>query len=123
MSLCPILVVDDEPQNLAVMRQILEPEYHLVFARSGEEALLAVAKHCPCLILLDIHMPDLDGLTVVRRLRAAGSAVPVIALTALAMPGDRERCLNAGVQDYLTKPVNLARLRQAIEAQLPGSRH
>lgn len=57
----PILVVDDEPYNLAVFSQILESEYKLVFARNGNEALSAVAKHNPSLVLLDIQMPDMDG--------------------------------------------------------------
>jgi CheY-like chemotaxis protein len=72
------------------------------------------------LTLLDIHIPEIDGLTVVRRLRAAGSAVPVIALTALAMPGDRERCLEAGANDYLGKPMRLETLTRAIVRQLKG---
>ena len=59
----PILIVDDEPANLALLRQILAPDHALVFARNGNEALAATAKHRPALILLDIQMPDMDGYT------------------------------------------------------------
>jgi CheY-like chemotaxis protein len=72
----------------------------------------------PDLILLDIHRPDLDGLTVARRLRAEGSVVSVIAITALAMPEDRERCLAPGADDYLSKPVSLGELTCVIIRRL-----
>jgi len=63
-------------------------------------------------------LPGIDGLTVIRRARAAGSAVPIVALTALAMPSDRERCLEAGANDYLSKPVRLDDVARVIRAQL-----
>ena len=90
MSSRPILIVDDEPINLATLKQILAPHYPLVFARSGSECLVAAHKHQPSLILLDVQMPDLDGHEVCRRLKADGQTehVPVIFVTALAEVGD-----------------------------------
>lgn len=120
MSLCPILVVDDEPQNLAVMRQILEPEYHLVFARSGEEALLAVAKHCPCLILLDIQMPGMDGYAVCHELQGnpKTAAIPIIFVTGLTDTGNEALGFNCGAVDYIVKPVSPAIVRARVKTHL-----
>lgn len=120
MSLCPILVVDDEPQNLAVMRQILETEYHLVFARSGEEALLAVAKHCPCLILLDIQMPGMDGYAVCHELQGnpQTAAIPIIFVTGLTDTGNEALGFNCGAVDYIVKPVSPAIVRARVKTHL-----
>jgi CheY-like chemotaxis protein len=114
-----VLAADDNPTTLMVLTSYLEAlECQIVTAANGVEALAQAQAAQPDLILLDIHMPDLDGLSVVRRLRADGSAVPVIALTALAMPEDRERCLAAGADDYMSKPVNLDELTGAIARHL-----
>lgn len=69
---------------------------------------------------MDVQLPNMDGLEATRRLRSNSSmkSIPIIALTALAMPGDRERCLAAGVNDYLTKPIGLKELHQVIQSQL-----
>ncbi len=113
----PILIVDDEPANLALLRQILSPHYALVFARSGSEALTAAAKHQPALVLLDIQMPDMDGYTACRRLKenAQTESIPVIFVTSLADTGNETHGFEAGAVDYLVKPVSpavvLARVR------------
>ena len=110
-----ILAVDDNPTLLMILTGYLEAlECQVITAQNGAEGLAQAQAARPDLILLDIHMPDMDGLTVVRRLRAAGSAVPVIALTALAMPEDRELCLAAGANDYLSKPMSLDELTHVI---------
>jgi signal transduction histidine kinase/CheY-like chemotaxis protein len=110
-----ILAADDNPTTLMVLTSFLEAlECRVWTAQNGAEALAQADAVQPDVILLDIQMPDMDGLTVLRRLRAAGSTVPVIALTALAMSEDRERCLSAGANDYLSKPVSLDELTQAI---------
>ncbi len=113
----PILIVDDEPANLALLRQILAPHHALVFARNGTEALAAAIKHQPSLILLDIQMPDMDGYTACRRLKqnAQTESIPVIFVTSLADAGNETAGFEAGAVDYLIKPVSppvvLARVR------------
>lgn len=103
----PILVVDDEPYNLAVFSQILEPHYKLVFARNGIDALAAVKKHHPSLILLDIQMPGMDGYQVCEAVKAdpVSTDIPVIFVTALTDLGDEEKGFALGCVDYLSKPV------------------
>ncbi|WP_457392890.1 GGDEF/EAL domain-containing response regulator [Roseateles sp. P5_E1] len=113
----PILIVDDEPINLATLKQILAPYYPLAFARSGGECLAAAQKHQPSLILLDVQMPDLDGYEVCRRLKAAPQTqhIAVIFVTALADVGDEAAGFDCGAVDYIVKPVSpalvLARVR------------
>jgi putative two-component system response regulator len=106
----PILIVDDEPQNLAAMRQILSGEHSLVFARNGAEALAAAFKHKPSLILLDIEMPDMDGYAVCRALKAdvRTEAIPVIFVTGLSEVGDEAAGFAVGAVDYIIKPVSPA---------------
>jgi putative two-component system response regulator len=113
----PILVVDDEPSNLATLRQILAGHYPVVFARNGMEMQAAAAKHHPALILLDIQMPDMDGITACRKLKANPKLqdIPVIFVTSLAETGDETAGFEAGAVDYIVKPVSppivLARVR------------
>ena len=94
----------------------------MIVARNGAEAVDRAQEERPDLILMDIQMPVMSGLEATRRIRAASTSdvatIPIIALTALAMPGDRERCLVAGVNDYLTKPVGMERLVTVIGTQL-----
>jgi putative two-component system response regulator len=120
MSKQPILIVDDEPQNLAAMRQILESEYSLVYARSGEDALVAVQKHHPALILLDIHMPGMNGYEVCRKLKADPNSegIPVIFVTALTGVGNEEEGLKCGAVDYITKPVSPPIVRARVKIHL-----
>ena len=115
-----LLVVDDEPSNLAALRQILGFEHRLVFARSGHEALAAAEKHHPALILLDISMPDMDGYEVCRRLKAETrtEGIPVIFVTALADIGDEAAGFAAGGVDYITKPVTPEIVRARVRTHL-----
>lgn len=113
----PILCVDDEPSNLALMRSILGDHYKLVFATSGMDALRAVNKHYPALILLDVELPDLNGYEVARRIKALakGRNTPIIFVTGRNNPLDEETGFEAGGVDYITKPpyprILLARVR------------
>lgn len=116
----PILIVDDEPVNLATLRQILTPMYNLAFARNGAEALVAAEKHHPALILLDIQMPDMDGYTVCRHLKAKVSTehIPVIFITGLHDVGDEAAGFEAGGVDYLVKPVSAPIVHARVRTHL-----
>ena len=110
-----VLIVDDNEVALQMIADILEiKKIRVVTARSGVEAIKLASESYPDLILMDIQMPGMDGLEAIRRMRAHADArlatIPIIALTALAMTGDRERCLEAGANDYLSKPVQLQKL-------------
>lgn len=108
MHQAPVLIVDDEPHNLAALEQILSPKYPLVFARSGKDALSAASRHAPSLILLDIEMPTMDGYTVCRQLKAnpKTEGIPVIFVSHLAEVGDEAAGFDAGAVDYIVKPVS-----------------
>ncbi|MCQ8105106.1 response regulator [Methylomonas sp. SURF-2] len=103
----PVLIVDDEPANLAILHQILKDEHRLMLARNGAEALELAGKHHPCLILLDIQMPEMDGYAVCRALKAnpTTEAIPVIFVTTLSELENEEAGFHAGCVDYLIKPV------------------
>ncbi|NJN17770.1 MAG: response regulator [Oscillochloris sp.] len=116
-----VLLVEDNEVNLqSACDYLSEKGFQVALARNGYEALAQAAATHPQLILMDIQMPELDGLAAIRRLRADPdfAATPIIALTALAMAGDRERCLAAGANAYLTKPVRLKELYAAIQQLL-----
>ncbi len=117
---CILLVDDNEINIIAVGDYLHECGYHVVVARNGRETLDIVADVRPDIILMDIQMPEMDGLEATRRLRSIPDykATPIIALTALAMPGDRERCIAAGATEYLTKPVSLKGLVDTIQRLL-----
>ena len=110
-------MVEDNPTNMMFTGDYLTAKgFNLITAENGLQAIQQAEIHKPNLILMDIQMPELDGLEAIRRLRSKPefASVPIIALTALAMPGDRERCLEAGASEYLAKPVRLKRLLGVI---------
>ena len=116
-----VLVADDKPMGRELVRTVLEDSGYEVFeAKDGPEALDQAQQLNPDLIILDIHMPGLDGFEVIQALRQIDrfKATPVIALTASAMMGDRERAMAAGFTGYLTKPIRLAQLRAEVERLL-----
>lgn len=119
-----LLVVDDAPENLSVLNELLSPEYRILASTSGETALRIAQGHPrPDLILLDVMMPDMDGYTVLSHLRenTTTQEIPVIFLTAMANDSDVERGLKLGANDYITKPIHptvvLARVRTQLEAK------
>ncbi len=120
-----ILVVDDDPGICDSLERALRREdYAVTIAHDGEEALAAVDSQCPDALVLDVSMPKLDGLSVCRRLRAAGSRVPILVLTARHSLGDKVAGLDAGADDYLAKPFALeellARLRAIMRRAAPA---
>ncbi len=118
-----ILLVEDNEENRDVLVRRLERRgYQVVTAEDGLRAVERAAAERPDLVLMDMNLPELDGWEATRRIRAAEPtrALPIIALTAHAMSGDREKALEAGCTDYHTKPVEFARLLSQIEAALRG---
>ncbi len=120
-----IAVVEDNADNRLLLQAILGDQYDLVEYENGLDALAGIARNCPDLVLLDISLPGMDGTEVLQAIRANVElrALPVIALTAHAMAGDREKFLAAGFDDYVTKPiVDETQLLGAI-SRLLGTRH
>lgn len=118
-----ILLAEDNEFNIQIMTDyLLAKGFQVTIARNGEEAIARADDLRPDLILMDIQMPGMDGLEATRRMRSDPwlKTVPIIALTALAMPGDRERCLAAGANDYMSKPITLSGLQSTIEEYLNG---
>jgi CheY-like chemotaxis protein len=113
----PILIVDDNPTNIKLLEFILQARgYEVRVAGSAEEALTSIADRKPRLILMDIQLPGVDGLTLTRHLKAdpATKDISIIAATAYAMKGDEERALAAGCDGYLTKPIDTRKLPSDI---------
>ena len=112
-----VLVADDTANGRELVRTVLETSgYAVVEAKDGVEALAAARLELPDLIILDLHMPRLDGFGVVEELLRDGalSKTPVLALTASAMMGDKERAMAVGFTSYITKPIRLSELRSEV---------
>ena len=118
-----ILVVEDNELNMKLFRDVLGARgYRTLEATSGGEAVELATEHAPDLVLMDIQLPDFDGVQALGRLRAneRTAAIPVLALTAQAMDGDRERFLAAGFDGYLSKPVNVRELIGTVRLHCDG---
>jgi putative two-component system response regulator len=115
-----LLLVDDEPANLRVMKQILQHDYHLIFAKNGAEALRLTAEKKPNLILLDIMMPDMTGLEVCQALKQdpKTASIPIIFVTALADETDEAQGFEIGAVDYISKPVSPAIVKARVKTHL-----
>ncbi len=113
-----VLLAEDNASNILIFSKCLRVKgYRIIVAHDGSEAIQLARQDRPNLILMDVQMPGMDGLEATRRLRTDDelASIPIITLTALAKPGDRERCLEAGVDDYLSKPVNLKELIRLVK--------
>jgi two-component system, cell cycle response regulator DivK len=115
-----LLVEDNEMNRDMLTRRLRRRGYEVVIAVDGVQGLAMAKSESPALILMDISLPALDGWEATRRLKTAPEtkSIPVIALTAHAMAGDREKCIEAGCDDFDTKPVEISRLLGKIEALL-----
>jgi len=116
-----ILIVEDSPQNMRLFEMTLRPKgYRLLTATDGEEALDMATKDKPDLIIMDIYLPKVSGLEVTKRLRQmpAFNHVPIIAVTAHAMKGDKEKIIEAGCDAYLPKPINTRQLPEVVTEML-----
>lgn len=124
MNKSTVLIVDDEPINLEVLESILETEHPVIAARSGADAIAAARRHRPGLILLDVRMPDLDGLEVCCRLKAdpLTESIPVIFVTSLDEISDEATGFAVGAVDYLVKPVSAAIVRARVRTHLSLTR-
>jgi two-component system cell cycle response regulator DivK len=120
-----ILLIEDNEMNRDMLsRRLVRRGYEVVLATNGQEGLALARSGCPDLILMDLSLPTLDGWETTRRIKSSPStaAIPIIALTAHAMSGDKEQALAAGCDDYETKPIEFERLLEKIALQLEHGR-
>lgn len=118
-----VLCIEDNPVNMLLVSRIVEAEGHeLLKAEDGPTAIRVLLEEglAPDIILLDINLPGIDGLELARRFKADAriAPIPLIATTAQVLVGDRERCLEAGCDDYLPKPLDIRKLREVMRAYL-----
>ena len=112
-----ILIVEDNDKNLKLARDVLQHDgFRTLEAETAAAAIALAEQHVPDLILMDIQLPDMDGVTALGRLRemAATTSIPVVALTAFAMATDRERLLAAGFDGYLAKPIDIHNFSDSV---------
>jgi two-component system cell cycle response regulator DivK len=118
-----VLIVEDNEKNMKLFRDVLAATgFRTLEATTGREAIDLAFEHAPELVLMDIQLPDLDGVQALRRLRASPrtATIPVLALTAQAMRGDRERFLAEGFDGYVSKPVNVRELIAVVREHCGG---
>ena len=114
----PILIVEDNEKNLKLVRDVLQFKgYSTLEARTAGEGLRLAREENQVLILLDIQLPDFDGVTALKRLRADAATrdIPVLAVSASAMPDDQQRILSSGFNEYITKPIQIQRFVETVE--------
>jgi two-component system cell cycle response regulator DivK len=113
-----VLIVEDNGKNMKLVRDVLQATgYSTLEATTGEEAVELALSQAPALVLMDVQLPGIDGLEALRRLRRheVTASIPVLAVTAQAMSGDRARFLDAGFDGYLSKPIDVAELIQVVQ--------
>jgi two-component system cell cycle response regulator DivK len=121
-----ILYVEDNAENRTLIRRVLEADgYRVVEASNAEKALAQIEKEHPNLILMDINMPDMDGYTLTAKIKSipAYKDIPIIAVTANVMRGDREKSLKAGCDGYIQKPIDIDILTRQLERYLSRDAH
>ena len=114
-----IMIVEDDPINMLLISEVLRKMgFDIIKASDGKQALEILPKHDPVLIFMDVNMPEMDGFAttrLIRQLPEPHCSIPVIALTADAMAGDREKCLEAGMTDYVTKPFRIEEIEAVLK--------
>lgn len=117
-----ILYIEDNPQNMRLIKRLLGIEgYEVIGAADGLKGISMALREKPDLILMDIHLPGIDGIETTSRIKSMNelSHIPIIALTAAAMRGDKERIVGSGCDDYLAKPVNKDELMKKLQEYMP----
>ncbi|MGH7460964.1 MAG: response regulator [Longimicrobiales bacterium] len=120
-----ILIVEDNPDLLSILKELLAQDYHILTARTGEDAITLAEKENPDLVILDLQLPAMDGMEAGRwiKARVAPRHLPILALTALAGAGDAEAILNCGCCDaYMAKPAPLPAIRSRVKELLDQNR-
>lgn len=118
-----VLCVEDNKTNMLLVSRVVEAEGHnLISAEDSEVALKELAKGVPDIILLDVNLPGMNGLELARKIRTdlQYTEVPIIAITANVLVGDKERTIEAGCNDYLPKPLDIRKLRELMREYLPA---
>ena len=121
MNTKKILCIEDNPTNMLLISRVVEAEgHHLIHATDGDTAYAELKNSIPDLILLDVNLPGINGLDIARDIRneLKYEEVPIIAVTANVLVGDRERCIEAGCNDYLPKPLDIRQLRTLMREML-----
>jgi len=120
-----ILIVEDNEKNMKLVRDILRHKGHATLeAATGEDGVRLALEHVPALILMDIQLPDIDGIEALRRIRehAALDATPVVAVSASVMPDDQQKIVSSGFDAFITKPINLKQFQDTVQQFLAGGR-
>jgi two-component system cell cycle response regulator DivK len=113
-----VLIVEDTELNIDLITQLLEDDYNLLFANDGPQAVAMANEKNPDLILMDITLPIMDGYEATRKIRETLKSTPIIGLSAHAMDGHEKKAIEAGCNDYLTKPINEEELFKMLEKYL-----
>jgi CheY-like chemotaxis protein len=113
-----ILVAEDNDNNYLLFKSILQNDYQLYHAKDGVEAVEMFQLHQPDLILMDINMPRMDGNEATREIRKISDTIPIVAVTAYAFASDKERIMENGFNEYVSKPINVKRLREVVKNML-----
>jgi CheY-like chemotaxis protein len=118
----PIMVVEDDPINMMLISEVLRKMgFEVIKADNGKQALEIITHHEPVLIFMDVNMPEMDGFTTtrfIRQLPAPHGNIPIIALTADAMQGDKEKCIAAGMNSYISKPFRLEEIEAVLKNRM-----
>ena len=119
-----VLLVEDNPISRQMFHQLLDKQFEVVEAESAEEAQARLQEMTPDLILMDVQLPGLDGLTFTRQLRSDPTTahIPIVALSAYALSSDVQRALDAGCSDYLIKPIDILTFTDRVARALPSPR-